>query len=266
MGALSFSVRTLPFAPVAGTRAVDCAPGLCKVWEAPLAAHRGEAICCRAEWGSTDPDLWQAILSSQERKYWGETRAVEKRRREWLLGRAVAKDAVRRLIARHVGAELEPADIEIVPDAYGCPHARGPWSSELRVHPAISIAHSEGTAVALAVLEQGMVAGIDLESVNRRRETFETVAFSAGERGLLDRIPEDLRQEWALRMWCAKEAVGKALGRGLSAGLLTFRIPEIETHTGSVPVEWQEATFVTATAREAGFVFATIICERRAVR
>ena len=29
-------------------------------------------------------------------------------------------------------------------------------------------------------------------------------------------------------MWCAKEAVGKALGRGLSAGLLAFHITRVE--------------------------------------
>ena len=46
---------------------------------------------------------------------------------------------------------------------------------------------------------------------------------------LLTALPPDLRQEWALRMWCAKEAVGKALGRGLSAGLLAFHVTRVVT-------------------------------------
>ena len=49
---------------------------------------------------------------------------------------------------------------------------------------------------------------------------------------LLAALPPDLRQEWALRMWCAKEAVGKALGRGLSAGLLAFHITRADIASG----------------------------------
>ena len=41
-------------------------------------------------------------------------------------------------------------------------------------------------------------------------------------------------------MWCAKEAVGKALGRGLSAGLLAFHITRVEIATGIVEVELRD--------------------------
>jgi len=198
-------------------------------------------------------------------------RAVPKRRHEWLLGRAVAKDAVRRLLERHAALEIAPAEIEISPDAYGCPRACGAWTNRLPAAPSLSIAHSDGTAVALAALDPGHAVGIDMESLDRRREDFESIAFRPEERALLDAMPEDSRQEWALRMWCAKEAVGKALGRGLSAGLRAFTITQMDAGSGGTQVELRDAALETFpqlrgerliayTTRDMDFVFATIMC------
>jgi phosphopantetheinyl transferase len=259
---------------MAALNATSCgARPLLEWWDAfPGAAERErfphDAVCCRAEWDTPAPpdaDFMEAVLSPDERKTWIEMRAVEKRRREWLLGRAVAKDALCRVIARHTSTRLSPRDVEIVPDAYGCPHARGAWRRQLAVEPIVSIAHSEGTAVALAALGPEWLAGIDLESVDHRRQDFESVAFSAPERALLARLEPELRPEWALRMWCAKEALAKALGRGLSAGLLSFQIPQLETGTGKVLVQWRGMTAVVYTTREARFVFAAILCRRGTV-
>ena len=136
--------------------------------------------------------------------------------------------------------------------------------------PSISIAHSQGNAVALAVLDPEALVGIDLESLTHRREDFESIAFSPDERDLLAALAPDLRQEWALRMWCAKEAVGKALGRGLSAGLLAFHITCADRSTGTVEMELRDGalrqcprlegkSLPVYTARESDFVFAAII-------
>ena len=209
-------------------------------------------------------------------------RGVEKRRHEWLLGRAVAKEAVRLLRERNSDLQLPPNEIEIVPDPYGRPLVRYCGAG---VHacggspdpPSLSLAHSNGTAVALAVRDPEARVGIDLESLARRREDFESIAFSPDERSLLAALPPDLRQQWALRMWCAKEAVGKALGRGLSAGLLAFQITRAETATGIVAVELRAGALVefpqlrgksliVYTARESDFVFSTIIYQQGAVR
>ena len=46
---------------------------------------------------------------------------VEKRRHEWLLGRSVAKEAVRLLLEREMDLHLSPKEIEIVADPYGRP-------------------------------------------------------------------------------------------------------------------------------------------------
>jgi len=207
-------------------------------------------------------------------------RAVEKRRREWLLGRSVAKDAVRLLLERHLGLCLPPTAVEIVPDPYGRPLVKCgayPLVCAGPPGPAVSIAHSQGTAVALAVLDPAAWVGIDLESLARRREDFESIAFSPDERSLLNELPPDLRHEWALRMWCAKEAVGKALGRGMSAGLLAFQIIRADASSGTIEVELRAGalsqfpqlrgkSLIVYTARESSFVFSAIIYQQGAVR
>jgi phosphopantetheinyl transferase/acyl carrier protein len=236
-------------------------------------AYRLDAFPCAPEL------LAEMILSPDERGHWTSMRAVDKRRKEWLLGRAVAKEAVRLLLARELNLHLAPAEIEIVPDPYGRPLVSvAPPLRVATVHqPSISIAHSHGTAVALAVLDPEAQVGIDVESMTGRREDFEAIAFSPDERCLLAALPLDLRREWALRMWCAKEAVGKALGRGLSAGLRAFHILRIDPAGGEIEVELRDSAlgqcpplrgkFLNVyTARESNFVFAAIIHQQGAVR
>jgi phosphopantetheinyl transferase/acyl carrier protein len=230
--------------------------------------------------------LADLILGRGEREHWRSMRGVEKRRHEWLLGRWAAKDAVRLLLERELDLHLSPADIEIVPDPYGRPlvsiarqYHPGALSGAVRepLQPALSIAHSHGSAVALAALDPELLVGIDLESLTHRREDFEAIAFSTDERSLLGAMRADLRQEWALRMWCAKEAVSKALGRGLSAGLLAFHITRAETPSGIIAVELRDGaldrferlrgkSLIVRTARESNFVFSAIILQQGAVR
>jgi len=204
-------------------------------------------------------------------------RGVEKRRHEWLLGRAAAKEAVRSLLK---DLHLQPKEIEIIPDPYGRPQVKycGAGSQPAAAsQAAISIAHSHGTALALAVLDPDALVGVDLEGLAHRREDFEAIAFSPDERSLLAALPADLRQEWALRMWCAKEAVGKALGRGLSAGLLAFHITRAVPASGAVEIELRDGALLQCpelqgkslnvyTERESNFVFSSIIYQQGAVR
>jgi phosphopantetheinyl transferase len=261
---------------------VRCTPGLSRLWDAPIALFCREApgrgpLCCRLDALPYEPNaLAELILSPGEWEFWRSMRAVDKRRHEWLLGRAVAKDVVRRLVEEHAGVTLAPSEIEIRPDPYGRPEAIGPFAARLGIQPAISISHSHGTAVALATLCPGQRVGIDLENLDRRREDFETIAFRPDERRMLADMPGESRQEWALRMWCAKEAVAKALGRGFSIGIQAFHITGAETGGGVLQLELRDPALehfprlrgipITAhTAREMDFVFATTIYQQGAV-
>jgi phosphopantetheine--protein transferase-like protein len=256
---------------------VQSTSGLSRLWDAPIARLRQPPppgpglVCCRLDALPLDPDrLAHLLLSPGEWEFWRQMRAVNKRRHEWLLGRAVAKDAVRRLVEEHAGARLAPADIEIRPDPYGRPEAVGPFAARLGIQPVISISHSHGTAVALAALCSGQLVGIDLENLARRREDFEAIAFSPDERRMLAAMPRESQQEWALRMWCAKEAVAKALGRGFSMGIQAFHITSAETRSGVLQLELCDTalehfprlrgrSIMAYTGREEDFVFSTTI-------
>jgi phosphopantetheine--protein transferase-like protein len=248
-------------------------------WNEPVAAFQEQfgsdapLVCCRID--SFSPELADCMLSERERRQWISMRAVEKRRREWLLGRAVAKDAVGRLVEMHCGVRLLPTAIEIVPDPFGRPLAEGVWTSQWG-RPAISISHSEGAAVALAAGPE-LAVGIDIESLSRRQENFAEIAFSVEERQWLASLPPESRQPWALRFWCAKEALAKALGRGLTAGLLAYRITQAEIETGRVMLELRDEALSQSpklrgcrltgyTTQDADFVFATMIYPQGAIQ
>lgn len=236
---------------------------------------RPDAVCVRVDGLTGEPEaLAERILSPTEHRQWTSMHAVEKRRREWLLGRWVSKQAAQSLLGRDAAPPPALAKIEIVPDPYGRPTVSLP--PQFRP-PALSIAHSQGTAVALAVLDPDTLVGVDLESLSHRRQDYESVAFDPQERALLTALSPDLRQQWALRMWCAKEAVGKALGHGLSDGLMAFHVTRAVTHTGVVEVELRGAalvrlpqfagrSFTVYTAMESDFVFSAMIYQQGAVR
>ncbi|MEU6820844.1 beta-ketoacyl synthase N-terminal-like domain-containing protein [Streptomyces atriruber] len=115
-------------------------------------------------------------------------------RRQWLLGRIAAKDAVRHWLWRQAPGAVYPAEIAIRNDTGGRPYAVGVHGREL---PALdlSLAHRGETAVALVRPHSEREhpdtgVGIDVEAVAER----ETV--------------------WVARLRAAKEAVAKAEGDG----------------------------------------------------
>ncbi len=248
-------------------------------WEAPLAAFPGRdrLACCRLDTFSREfleasHGIWlkvlvHLVLSRRELEQWRSMRAAGKRRYEWLLGRCAAKDAVRLLVKQHFGLELCPADVEIAPDSHGRPEVRGSWIARLGVQPVISVSHSQGTAVALAALDPRQLIGIDLEHLSHG-QGFENAAFADEERRLLAAFGQDLQKEWSLRMWCAKEAAAKALGRGMPA-LHALCITRADPETGMVRLElrdgllkefpqFREKGMTAYTAREQEFVYSAI--------
>ena len=160
--------------------------------------------------------LADLVLSRAERAQWQAVGSSPKRRHEWLLGRAAVKDAVRSLIAGDQPPDSYPADIEVSKDQLGRPVVSGAWSSAPAAAPHVSISHSGGIAVAAAA-DRGRWdgVGVDLELLAGRHGDLDFV-FTPGEHELLDAPDPSARGEWSLRLWCAKEAVAKALGIGLA--------------------------------------------------
>src|SRR5262249_35422351 len=131
------------------------------------------------------------------------------------LGRIAAKDAVRDLLRRRGIASVYPADIEIAAEAEGRPFVSAPWLS-VGV-PQISVSHNDERAVALAS-ESELFAwfGIDIATMEQRPQSLIDAAFAPAERALIAALPVAERALATTRIWCAKEAVGKALGLALA--------------------------------------------------
>jgi len=174
------------------------------------------------------------ILSRREREFWRALKGPHRRQVEWLLGRCAAKDAVRRLVEARHGVWLCPADVEILPDADGRPVVTGSWTERTGGAPVVSISHSAGRAVAAAVFP-GARLGLDIECLDHRQRDpgWRSVAFTESECALLAQFAEQ-PDEWAHRFWCAKEAVAKALGRGLMGRPKDFVVIEANAETGGV--------------------------------
>jgi len=222
--------------------------------------------------------VWQRVfaylaLGRRERELW---RAMEggskKRRIEWLLGRVAAKDAVRLLLRKHHGLNLCLPDIEIGADKYNRPVAGGLWTDKVESVPLISITHTERCGVAIAV-EKGLGCGIDLEFLGTKRSKIDKIVICDEEKALLDSYgPDegDEGMEWPLRIWSAKEAVGKALGRGLPGGPNDLILSGLDKDNGKVCLrlsgklgrelpEFAGFEFEAYTLRDGDFVVATAI-------
>lgn len=166
----------------------------------------------RSDFRGVDFD-WAARIflhSVEMPEYWaiGDAR----KRKEMVVARACAKDAARLWwTRRHGGAYPHPAELAIGHDEMGAPcllPAGDPaW-------PRISIAHTEQTAVAVASDDP---VGVDLEPRTREVRSILSHFASEAELELLRGLSTaDPAEAWELRLWCAKESAGKALGIGLA--------------------------------------------------
>ncbi len=234
-------------------------------WPEPLAGLNGTAaIACRklddlsSDFLESSHSIWlkalaYLVLNPTERAEWESKKAVAKRKHEWLLGRCAAKDAVRELVLSQYGVVLGAADVEIVYDAHGKPEVKGAWMDRLAVRPSISITHSHGVAAAIASLAPGIRVGIDVETLERPASHYEKLAFRDQERAMLAKVSPASHDEWALRLWTAKEAVSKALGQGFHQGLHSLHITNFDIDSGRIELELSDvlvAMFPDLTGRK----------------
>jgi len=140
------------------------------------------------------------------------------RKREWFCGRIAAKEAVRRLLKASHNLSVCCADIIVATNEQGQPYATGKWIEIVGYEPHLSISHKAGIAVALAAHRQGSRGiGIDVEIIEPKENGFETLAFLPEEINELQKSAGSNKEKRVIQFWSAKEAVGKALGLGLSA-------------------------------------------------
>lgn len=167
--------------------------------------------------------LTDYVLTKSEREYFAQEGKLEKRKREWLAGRIAAKDAVRTFAGKQ-GIRLCPADIEISYNDAGQPIVTIDSQPSLNIK--VSIAHAEGSGIAIAGANP---CGIDIEPARNRGEDFIDMAFTDKEKMFF--IGKDESEKWEIitRLWCAKEALSKSIGQGLSGAPKTFEVSTLET-------------------------------------
>ncbi len=118
---------------------------------------------------------------------------------------------VRDTLARWLG---EPGTPPLARDPSGRPRLLAP-------HQDHDTGWSHSGEQLLLALGRGVTLGVDLERLRPRPRALELADrfFAPGEAGRLQALAPERRELAFLRLWCAKEAVLKAHGQGLSFGL-----------------------------------------------
>ena len=186
--------------------------------------ERNEALWLRT--------LSQVVLSRTEVDDFKRQSGSVSRRTEWLFGRLVAKEAVRRFLKGQ--ARWCDADVQIWRDDSGKPHAIGNWHDRLSVPLDVSIAHTAQFVVAVAASNARV--GIDVEMRDRDlSEEFTCGVFTDEERDLT--LHASNAPSAAVRFWCAKEAVSKALGTGIRYSPRELVVDSFQAETGEMTVK-----------------------------
>ncbi|MER7838002.1 beta-ketoacyl synthase N-terminal-like domain-containing protein [Streptomyces sp. NPDC096040] len=152
-------------------------------------------------------------------------------RRQWLLGRIAAKDAVRQWLWQHGEGPVFPAELRLQNDELGRPFVTGVHGRTL---PAldVSLAHRAEAAVAIVRPHRpGPGPGIDIEEVTERDPAAMEAALGANELRLLHGLAgTGSTALWFTRFWAAKEAVAKAEGTGFDGRPRDFAVLEADPH------------------------------------
>ena len=192
-------------------------------------------------------ELWlrtlsHVVLDANERRDFSEMTGSTARRTEWLFGRVVAKEAVRRYLKQYYQARWSDADIRIWADDFGKPHALGAWNDYLAVKLDIAIAHTSRFVVAIAAANAHV--GVDIESAERDlTEEFASGVFGVDELELASQAAD--ASQATIKFWCAKEAVSKALGTGIRYSPKEMIVTDFQAETGKTTLRlegaWAEA-------------------------
>jgi acyl transferase domain-containing protein/phosphopantetheinyl transferase len=231
-----------------GIRAVDRFPGS----NILSTQHSGGVHQVHERWLdlATRELIMRNVLGGAERTGYAALPPV--RRRQFLLGRIAAKDAVRSLLWEEGAGDIYPAEISVHNDDEGRPFVKGVHGRETGDDLVVSIAHRGECGVAIA--RRGP-CGVDIEEVAARPRA--TLVASCGEdelallAGLVDgpdsavglpgsddadsdgrpdpQAPgSDSEAVWFTRFWAAKEAVAKLRGTGLRGRPSDYRVVAVD--------------------------------------
>lgn len=136
---------------------------------------------------------------------------------------------------------VEAVDVDLVDGEFGRP------ALALRHGRSLDFNWSHSGDRALVVVAHGMAPGIDIERLRDRPRALQVADryFRPDETARLAALPDADRSLAFLRLWTAKEAVLKALGRGIAFGLERLEIdpdhagPTLRWLDGEDATQWQ---------------------------
>jgi 4'-phosphopantetheinyl transferase len=149
--------------------------------------------------------------------------SVPHRRHDWMLGRLAAKRAS--LVAAQWLVGLGGGEVEIIAAPDGAPEA---WLDGRPAPFTISLSHSGGLGACL-VVRAGVMAGCDVELVERRALVFAADWFTEAELKLVSDTSSDRRDLLVTLIWSAKESVLKAVRQGLRVDPRHVEVRLVET-------------------------------------
>ncbi len=148
------------------------------------------------------------------------------------------REPLRQILAAYL--HRPPSEVRLIAGPHGRPALAGTLAG------AIDFNWSHSAGHALVALARGIAPGIDLECDRPLRAlALARRYFTADEAAWLARQPEARQTAAFLDLWTAKEAVLKALGRGLGFGLDRLTItceatgPRLRRLEGDDPDAWQ---------------------------
>ena len=101
---------------------------------------------------------------------------------------------------------------------------------------AVSIAHAEGVAIAIAATDPSTHLGIAVETIAEPQAGTLAIAFTPGEERLLARVSAAVKAEWVARFRCAAAAALKAIGTDGPAPNLRCEITQFDEPSGAIEV------------------------------
>jgi 4'-phosphopantetheinyl transferase len=129
---------------------------------------------------------------------------------------------LRSLLAGYLG--IDAHQLALAEGVHGRPALAGAQD------PSLDFNWSHSGEHALIAIARSIRPGIDLECLRRRPRALDIARryFSADEVAALSAVPEAGRSAAFLELWTAKEAVLKALGRGIAFGLERLSICRVD--------------------------------------
>ena len=174
-------------------------PGEVVVWKASLAT-----------WPRAEPFARQILTPSE----WEQANRfrIDEARLRYVIGRVLLRETLSRLV------DAEPAELALEFTGHGKPQLK-----ENRQNIQFNLSHS-GEVVMLGVARE-MEIGVDVEQIRplSRRDQIAQGILSPEEWSLYSELSEHQRQQAFFTIWTRKEAIVKAVGRGL-----LFPLTELE--------------------------------------